>query len=135
MKTKNKRAIRRYRREKAIQHAFNVYWYSWGQNNDTYKFNRWQDEEIYLETNEERFKYQDEHRQDVLNTVKLVANHLRNCSCFLCSGYKDYEKTRKQLQTLAKDRDDETALFDDDSWEDAAFNPDISASPVYSHRI
>jgi len=131
MQTKNmKRAIRRHRREKAIQHAFNCCWSQWVWDDDSFKFNRWLHDKVYLETNEERFQHQDEHRQDVLNNAKRVAKHLRNCSCFLCSGYKDYEKTRKQLQMLAQDKDDEASLFDEDSWEGEAFSPVISSPPV-----
>lgn len=54
-------------------------------------------------------------------------------TCWMCSGYKKYEKTPKMLREAAKDADDWADV--EDSWEDAAFNPDISASSVYSHRI
>lgn len=86
-----------------------------------------------LEDNAARFSHQDEHRLDVLAMATKNARHMRTCSCWMCSGYKKYEKTPKMIREAAKDADDWTDV--EDSWEDAAFNPDISASPIYSHRI
>jgi hypothetical protein len=112
MQTKNmKRAERRNRREKAIQHAFNIYWHQWGRSTEAFKYNRWSEDVTYIETNEERYRKEDEHREKVLMSAKLIAKHLRNCSCYICSGYKKYEKTRKQIQMLAQDKD-ELSIFD-----------------------
>lgn len=135
MQTKNlNRGVRRYNRTRAIQHAFNIYrtWHGFRAEN-AYDYNKWQHDKIVLEDNAARFSHQDEHRLDVLAIATKNARHMRMCSCWMCSGYKKYEKTPKMLREAAKDADDWADV--EDSWEDAAFNPDISASPIYSHRI
>lgn len=135
MQTKNlNRGVRRYNRTRAIQHAFNIYRYQWGLGTkDAYKYYKSQHDLIILEDNAARFSHQDEHRLDVLAMATKNARHMRTCSCWMCSGYKKYEKTPKMLREAAKDADDWADV--EDSWEDAAFNPDISASSIYSHRI
>lgn len=114
MQTKNtQRALTRLRRQKAIQHAFNVYWHKWGRGDDPYGYYSWWGcEKVYLDNNEDRYAHEDEHRSEVMLTSKMVAKHLRNCSCFMCSGYKKYEKTPWQLRQAAKDLDEFADLCD-----------------------
>ena len=128
MQTKNlTRSVRRYKRTRSIQYAFNIYRSHWGfQNQNAFDYNKWQHDRIILEDNAARFSHQDEHRLDVLNFANKKARHLRTCSCWFCSGYKKYEKTPKMLKEAARSLDDLTDL--EDSWDDAAFNADISAS-------
>lgn len=103
MENKFNRALRRHQRARSIQHAFNVRWYKWGFYENSYTFFGWRKDIVVLETEEQRRQYQDEHREDVLMTAKFIAEHLRTCSCYMCSGYKKYEISYKQKIQLAKD--------------------------------
>lgn len=144
MQTKNlNRSVRRYNRTRAIQHAFDIYWNKWGRGNDTFKevfteegFLTYWSAKTYvdvdnptLDTNEARFSHEDKYRQHVLGIVSQAADNLRLCSCWMCSGYKKYEKTHHMIREEMRDADDWNEVWNEDSWEDAAFNPDISASP------
>ncbi len=119
MQKKNlKRSVRRHYRERAIQHAFNVYWFHWYGHtaNDAYSYNSWQHDKVLLENNEARFEHQDEHRKNVLNKATKKAKHLRYCSCKMCSYYKEYKKNLEQMCELEKDAD-EIYSFEEDSKE------------------
>lgn len=113
MQTKDlTRGERRARRLHAIEHAFDVYWNKWGRWNDTFRHHLYVGyERIYLETEDARRQMEDEARAECLITAKRVAKHLRNCSCFMCSGYKKYEKTPKQLRARYQDEDEVADLW------------------------
>jgi len=111
MQTKNlTRGVRRHYRNRAIQHAFDIYWNKWDGATKTYDYNKWHDDKILLEDNAARFTHQDEHRSNVLIRAVKNAKHLRNCSCFLCSGHKEFEKIPKRLRMLAQEADDFLSL-------------------------
>lgn len=106
------RGVRRDRRLRAIGHAFDVYWHKWGRWHDEYEGRlRRGYERIYLETEEDRRRKQDEARQACVEVAKLAADHLRTCSCFKCSGYKKYEKTPHQIRARHRDAEDLTFLW------------------------
>lgn len=114
MQTKNlTRDVRRHYRSRAIQHAFDIYWHQWYGFGaaDAYDYNKWQHDKVFPEDNAARFQHEDEHRQEVLSYARKNAKHLCNCSCFMCSGHKKYEKTPKQLRLDAQDADELDALF------------------------
>lgn len=115
MHTKTKlRGERRANRQRAITHAFNLYWYEqW--NRDPFAVTSWlHDGVVHLETNAERYERQDEYRNEVLESAKRTADHLRQCSCFICSGYKKYEKAPSRLREEYRNEDAALELRD---WE------------------
>lgn len=104
MKHQRTRDYRRSVRARAIAHAFDIYWHSWGECDDAFKAYRYYDHcRIILDHEQARWYYEDQHRIKVLDWAKQAADNMRLCSCFLCSGYKKYEKTPQDLREAARD--------------------------------
>lgn len=106
MQKENQRAIRRHRRQVSIDHAFDIYWRCWGRGDDPYQ-DWYPRDTIFLVTEEERRDHQNDHREEVLNQARRVAKHLKNCSCFMCSGHHELSRQeRRERTSLADDFDD-----------------------------
>ena len=115
MQKKNlKRGERRERKQHAIKHAFDIYWHKWGRWNDVYHAHGWWGRErVYLETEESRRQEQDTARNECLKHSKRVAENFCTCSCWMCSGYKKYEKTPKMFRERYRDIDDCDSAWDE----------------------
>lgn len=49
---------------------------------------------------------QDRHRADWMLNAKLWADHMRTCSCYLCSGHKKYVKSTADAREAIRTRDE-----------------------------
>lgn len=113
MKQERNCGYRRHLRERSIAHAFHIYWNIWGDCDDVFKWRGWQGyEPIIIEDQQARWEIENQHRADVLNRASKNADHMRMCSCFMCSGYKKYEKSPKQLREIYRDADAAEELFE-----------------------
>ena len=110
MQTKNNRGIRRHHRARVIQHAFDMYWYAWGENYRAYEHRFSGYEKVLLENQADVFQHQDEHRAEALAWAKQTADNLKVCSCYMCS-WKEHEKSIKEVREAYKDLDDIAFLF------------------------
>lgn len=113
MKHQRTRDYRRSVRARAIAHAFDIYWNQWFAFRQPFVSYRYSNGycRIILDHEQARWYYEDQHRNEVIGRAKQAADNMCLCSCFLCSGYKKYEKTRHDLRELARDKDDFDELF------------------------
>lgn len=127
MKHTRTRGYRRYLRERAITHAFDIYWRQWGWMDQA--FQCWFTDEgfltyytvshyvdadnPFLDTNDARYAHQDNYREHVRrNICGRSADNLRLCSCYTCSGYKRYEKNRQMMREEAATKDSKNEVYD-----------------------
>lgn len=110
MKHQRTRDYRRHVRTRAVAHAFDIYWHQFFYR-DAFKplSNRYYP--VIIDNEQDRWNHEDEHRNEVFSHAKRDADNMRLCSCFMCSGYKKYEKTAYDLRELAREKDDLDELF------------------------
>lgn len=101
------RAERRHRRCRAVKRAFEIYWKSWDSPRDwdDFRYGRSRGFRI-LDGEQERRDMQDRHRADWMLNAKLWADHMRTCSCYLCSGHKKYVKSTADAREAIRTRDE-----------------------------
>lgn len=97
------RAFRRHRRQVMVARAFDMYFYGWGYRSH-WQEHRYSGYERMVGA--DKHLCQDVNRYETLQHAKQAADNMRLCSCFMCSGYKDYEKTPRRKREEAQDRDD-----------------------------
>lgn len=99
------RSERRHRRARAVARAFRVYWNSWSSAKDWADI-RWRHERVILDGEQARRDMQDRHRADWMLNAKLWADHMKTCSCYVCTRHKHYEKplgVKRQMSSLGED--------------------------------
>lgn len=104
MKQQRTRGYRRTVRARAIAHAFDIYWHAWGKCDDAFKAYRYSGHKrITLDHEQARWYFEDQHRAKILDWAKQAADNMCLCSCFMCSGYKKYEKTPQAMREAVRD--------------------------------
>lgn len=95
------RAYRRWRRKIAINHAFNVKFRIYGEQ-DQWQEHRYVNYEKVIGV--DKWKYQDENRAHWLKISIKVADYLKKCSCSMCQyGAETEILRRKKIESRMND--------------------------------
>ncbi|MBS1722535.1 MAG: hypothetical protein JSS66_05950 [Armatimonadetes bacterium] len=99
------RGYRRYVKTRAIERAFDVYWNAWGWREDAFKHRGWYGyEKVILETVEERWAVEAEHKAETMLRAKATADNMCTCSCWVCTRrYEPSPYIRREMERDACD--------------------------------
>ncbi len=107
------RGLRRALRQRAIAHAFNVYWNMYGDGPDVFDKRHWHGyEPTTIENQAERWEIENNHRDDVMRSATRVADYLKSCSCAMCTHRYGKYKTPQIKRARAKDIEDIRYYFE-----------------------
>lgn len=114
MKRERNRGYRRQQRERAIQHAFDIFWYQWSEYKSSFKGRGYYNyQRIILDHNNARWYYENLHRQHIIDWAKQSADNMCTCSCYLCTAHRKY-KTIHERREIERDKCDAAEIFDED---------------------
>jgi len=115
MKRERNRGYRRQMRERAVKHAFDVYWYYWNESNEALKSHRYYYNycRIILDHNRARWYYEDLHRDKILGWAKQNADNMCTCSCWICTRYRNYKTIHERRELERENFDIDDFLYDD----------------------
>lgn len=106
------RGLRRALRQRAIAHAFDVYWNMWNEpKEDAFKLHSYGYERTVVDQ-DLKWEMENNHRAEVMARAVERADYLKSCSCAMCTHQYGKYKTPQLKRARAKDLEDIRSYFE-----------------------